>query len=93
MLDCLTYVKVHYLFHFVYIIGCANMSTCDTYCIICVNNSLRTQECYEVLVQLCQLHFDDAMLSMNSNDWCSLEKIKRYILRIPYQILYNTVCV
>ncbi|KTF95017.1 hypothetical protein cypCar_00022158 [Cyprinus carpio] len=56
--------------------GCANMSTCDTYCILCVNNSWRTQECYELLVQLCQLHFDDAMLSMNSNDWCSLEKIK-----------------
>ncbi|XP_016341222.1 receptor activity-modifying protein 1-like [Sinocyclocheilus anshuiensis] len=56
--------------------GCANMSICDTYCIVCVNNSLRTQECYEVLVHWCKYNFDDAMGSMNRTDWCSLEKIK-----------------
>ncbi|XP_026066039.1 receptor activity-modifying protein 2-like [Carassius auratus] len=56
--------------------GCANMSTCDTYCTICVDYSFRTQECYEVLVVWCQNNFHVAMTSMNSIDWCSLEKIK-----------------
>ncbi|XP_043091803.1 receptor activity-modifying protein 2 isoform X3 [Puntigrus tetrazona] len=56
--------------------GCGNKSICDTYCSFCMNYSLISQECYGLLVQLCQYNFVAAMDSMNSTDWCSLEKVK-----------------
>ncbi|XP_058625162.1 receptor activity-modifying protein 2 isoform X2 [Onychostoma macrolepis] len=56
--------------------GCGNKSICDAYCSICVNSLLRTQQCYGLLVEVCQYHFDDAMGTMNGTDWCSLEKVK-----------------
>lgn len=56
-------------------IGCANKGGCEVYCSICVN--ITAQECYEILVNhWCNYHFVLAMDSMNSTDWCSLEKVK-----------------
>ncbi|NP_001107904.1 receptor activity-modifying protein 2 precursor [Danio rerio] len=56
-------------------IGCANKGGCEVYCSICVN--ITAQECYEILVNhLCNYNFVLAMDSMNSTDWCSLEKVK-----------------
>ncbi|XP_059413465.1 receptor activity-modifying protein 2 [Carassius carassius] len=56
--------------------GCINRSICDTYCSFCLNSYLTAQKCYELLVQMCQYNFDKDMGSMNSTDWCSLEKVK-----------------
>ncbi|KAG1968393.1 receptor activity-modifying protein 2 isoform X2 [Pimephales promelas] len=56
--------------------GCANMSICEAYCSLCVNSSLKTQGCYEVLVHICTYHFNASMGSINSTDWCSLERVK-----------------
>ncbi|KAK7174594.1 hypothetical protein R3I93_001719 [Phoxinus phoxinus] len=56
--------------------GCANKSFCDTYCSICEINAWGTQECYELLVHVCEHQFDLDMDSINSTDWCSLERVK-----------------
>ncbi|KTF80934.1 hypothetical protein cypCar_00017708 [Cyprinus carpio] len=56
--------------------GCGNKINCDTYCSFCVNSNLRTQECYELLLHLCEYNFNADMGSMNSTDWCSLENVK-----------------
>ncbi|XP_056097001.1 receptor activity-modifying protein 2 [Rhinichthys klamathensis goyatoka] len=56
--------------------GCANKSICDIYCSICVNSSWKTQKCYEMMVPFCKYNFDLAMESINSTDWCSLERVK-----------------
>ncbi|XP_026118150.1 receptor activity-modifying protein 1-like [Carassius auratus] len=54
--------------------GSSNRSICEPYCSICVNYT--AQQCYELLVELCEYRFHDDMGSMNSTDWCSLEKVK-----------------
>ncbi|RXN31487.1 receptor activity-modifying 1-like protein [Labeo rohita] len=55
-------------------IGCGNKIICEAYCSVC--GPLKTQDCYELLVHWCKYTFDLAMGSMNSTDWCSLEKVK-----------------
>ncbi|XDV12853.1 hypothetical protein PO909_001413 [Leuciscus waleckii] len=62
-----------------FLCGCASKSNCDIYCSVCVSpvSSLTTQQCYEYLVlDYCAYHFDVAMDSINSTDWCSLERVK-----------------
>ncbi|XP_051988131.1 receptor activity-modifying protein 1-like [Xyrauchen texanus] len=57
--------------------GCANKTICNIYCSICVSNSWTPQECYEALVQwLCQINLKNAMDSINSTDWCSLDRVQ-----------------
>ncbi|XP_077069233.1 receptor activity-modifying protein 2 isoform X2 [Siphateles boraxobius] len=56
--------------------GCANKSNCEAYCSFC-GSIWRTQECYQILVvHICTYKFNLAMESMNSTDWCSLERVK-----------------
>nr|XP_055048301.1 receptor activity-modifying protein 2 isoform X1 [Misgurnus anguillicaudatus] len=58
------------------IYGCGEKAICEDYCSICVNNHWSTQECYENLVDWCLYVFHKDMDSINSTDWCSLEKVK-----------------
>ncbi|XP_051571527.1 receptor activity-modifying protein 1-like isoform X1 [Myxocyprinus asiaticus] len=55
---------------------CANKTICNMYCSFCVSNDWTPQGCYETLVSLCKINFDNAMESINSTNWCSLERVK-----------------
>ncbi|XP_073689595.1 receptor activity-modifying protein 2 [Garra rufa] len=55
---------------------CGDKSICEAYCSVCESGSFKSQNCYELLVHWCKYNFEVAMASMNSTDWCSLEKVK-----------------
>ncbi|XP_065111605.1 receptor activity-modifying protein 2 isoform X2 [Paramisgurnus dabryanus] len=58
------------------IYGCGDRTICGVYCSICMSSTWSPQECYEGLVQTCLYIFEEDMYSINSTDWCSLEKVK-----------------